>query len=81
VKDYEFTSWVGVLAPAKTPPEIIAVLNGYWVKAVRSPEVTARFASEGTEVIAGTPAEFTVVIAKELVRWAGVVKQAGLQVE
>jgi tripartite-type tricarboxylate transporter receptor subunit TctC len=81
VKDYEFTSWVGVLVPAKTPPEIVAALNGAWVKAARSPEVTSRFASEGTEVIASTQAEFADVIAKELVRWAKVTKQAGIRAD
>jgi tripartite-type tricarboxylate transporter receptor subunit TctC len=79
LKDYEFTSWVGVLVPAKTSPEIVAALNGWWVKAARAPEVIERFAAEGTEVIAGTPAEFADVIGKELTRWAKVVKQAGIK--
>jgi tripartite-type tricarboxylate transporter receptor subunit TctC len=81
VKDYEFTSWVGVLVPAKTPPEIVNALNGWWVKAARTPEIKERFAAEGTDVIASTPAEFADVIAKELVRWAKVVKQAGIKAD
>jgi tripartite-type tricarboxylate transporter receptor subunit TctC len=81
VKDYEFTSWVGLLVPAKTPPDIVSALNGWWVKATRSPDVMERFATEGTEVIAGTSAEFAEVIDKELARWAKVTKQAGIRAD
>jgi len=42
-------------------------------------DVSARFASEGTEVIASSPAQFTDVIGKELILWSKVVKQMGLQ--
>jgi tripartite-type tricarboxylate transporter receptor subunit TctC len=78
---YEFTSWVGVLAPARTPPEIVAALNGYFVNAIRSPEVSGRLSADGTEIIAGTPAQFAELIKAELPRWAKIVKEAGLQPE
>jgi tripartite-type tricarboxylate transporter receptor subunit TctC len=81
VAGYEFASWVGVLAPAKTPPEIITVLNGYWVNAAQSQDVSARLVADGTEVIASSPAQFAAVIRTEFVRWAKVVKAAGLQAE
>ena len=50
--DYAFTSWVGVLAPAATPPAVVSALNAHIVKAMRSPPVIERFAADGTEVVA-----------------------------
>ncbi|MGH8616911.1 MAG: tripartite tricarboxylate transporter substrate binding protein [Burkholderiales bacterium] len=78
---YEFTSWVGVLAPAKTPPEIVTALNGYFVKAIRSPELSGRLAADGTEIVAGSPAQFAALIKAELPRWAKIVRETGLQAE
>ena len=49
---YEFSSWFGVLAPASTPSGIIKKLNAEIVKALRSPDITARLSAEGAELIA-----------------------------
>jgi tripartite-type tricarboxylate transporter receptor subunit TctC len=81
VPGYEFTSWVGLLAPAKTPPDIVTALNGYFVKAIRSPEVSGRLTTDGTEIIASSPAQFAELIKAELPRWAKIVKETGLQAE
>jgi tripartite-type tricarboxylate transporter receptor subunit TctC len=78
---YEFTSWVGLLAPARTPPDIVAALNGYFVRALHSPEVSGRLSADGTEIIASSPAQFAELIRAELPRWATVVRQSGLQAE
>jgi tripartite-type tricarboxylate transporter receptor subunit TctC len=79
VPDYEFSSWNGVLAPAKTPAPIIATLNQHIAKAMRAPDLAERFAKEGTEVIASTPAQFAAHIKSELQRWGKVVKEMGLK--
>jgi tripartite-type tricarboxylate transporter receptor subunit TctC len=79
--DYGFTSWVGVLAPAATPPAIIGVLNGHIVKAVRNPAVIERFAADGTEVVAGSPELFSALIKTEVARWANVVRASGIKPE
>ncbi len=76
---YEFSSWVGVLAPAQTPPRIVAVLNGFIVKALQLPGVTERFAGEGAEIVASSPAEFRAHLGSELKRWAKVVKETGMR--
>jgi tripartite-type tricarboxylate transporter receptor subunit TctC len=78
---YTFAAWVGVLAPAATPADIVAALNGHIVKALRSPELAARFAADGTQVVASTPAEFGALIRSELPRWAKVVKESGIHAE
>lgn len=74
VPGYEFSSWWGVLAPVATPPAIIATLNDAVVKATRAPDVSKRFAEEGVEIIASSPAQFASHIKSELTRWAKVVR-------
>ena len=79
--DYAFTSWVGVLAPAGTPSEIVAALNAHIVKAMRNPAVIERLAADGNEVVAGSPEQFAALIKTELARWAKVVRASGMKPE
>ena len=79
--DYLFTSWVGILAPAGTAPQIVAALNAHIVKAMNSPGVVDRLAADGTAVIVSTPQEFQARIKAELARWAKVVAQSGIKPE
>jgi len=78
---YVFTSWVGVLAPAATPPHVVAALNGIIVKAMNSPGVIDRLAGDGTAVVVCSPGEFQARIKSELARWAKVVKESGMRSE
>jgi tripartite-type tricarboxylate transporter receptor subunit TctC len=79
--DFAFTSWVGVLAPAATPPAIITALNGHIVKAMRNPAVIERFAADGTEIVASSPEQFGALIKTELARLAKVVRNSGIKPE
>jgi tripartite-type tricarboxylate transporter receptor subunit TctC len=81
VPGYEFTTWVGALVPAATPPKTVAALHELIVSAVRSPDLARRFAEQGADIIASTPAQFAAHIKTELVRWAKVVKEAGIKAE
>jgi len=81
VPGYEFTTWVGALVPAATPPKTLATLHELIVNAVRSPDISKRFAEQGAEIIASTPGEFASHIKAELVRWAKVVKEAGIKAD
>ncbi|HUP93601.1 MAG TPA: tripartite tricarboxylate transporter substrate binding protein [Burkholderiales bacterium] len=81
VAGYEFTTWVGVLVPRATPAATVNALNGHITKAVKSPDLTARFADQGADVIASTPAQFAAFIKSEMARWAKVVKENGIKVE
>ena len=81
VPGYEFSSWVGILAPASTPANIVAALNEFIVKAMRAPDLSARFNKEGADVIASSPAEFAAYIGAELSRWAKVVKESGMKAD
>ena len=81
VPGYESVSWFGFVAPAGTPKDVIGRLNKEIVAILRTPEVTERFAREGTEVVAGSPEEFERYIGAEAAKWAKVVKNAGIKPE
>ena len=79
--NFETTVWHGVLAPAKTPREIVARLNREIVAVLALPEVQKLLMNEGGEVSAGTPEEFRDFIRAEVPKWAQVIKQAGITAE
>ncbi|HSQ04424.1 MAG TPA: tripartite tricarboxylate transporter substrate-binding protein, partial [Burkholderiales bacterium] len=78
---YEATAWFGVLAPAGTPREIVTKLHDEIVKSLRTPEMKARLAAEGTEAVGNTPEEFAAVIKRDIAKWAVVVKRSGAKAD
>jgi len=74
VPGFEVSGWYGVLAPARTPREIIEKLNSEIVKMMRSPEVNEQFVKQGLEVFASTPEQFSAKIKSDGVKWGKVVK-------
>lgn len=81
VPGYESASWQGVVAPAKTPKPIIDRLHGEIVKALNTPEFSARLTAEGSEIGGISPEAFGRFIREEIAKWTKVVKQAKIQVE
>jgi tripartite-type tricarboxylate transporter receptor subunit TctC len=73
--------WYGVLAPAGTPAEIVNRLHGVIAAGLTTPDVKARFAKQGADVVASTPAEFGAFIKREIVKWTKVIKDAGATVD
>ena len=78
---YDASTWGGILAPAKTPRDVVDKLNGAINAALRMEDVRARLTGAGIEIQGGTPAAFAEVIRIELEKWGRVVKQAGIQPE
>jgi tripartite-type tricarboxylate transporter receptor subunit TctC len=78
---YSAGPWYGVLAPAGTPPAIVARLNREIVKILRSPEVKENLSSEGADPIGSSPAEFATHLKAETERWGKVVKQAKMKID
>jgi tripartite-type tricarboxylate transporter receptor subunit TctC len=79
--EFEVNSWSGLLVPAGTPKEIVVRLNTEVARILRSPETAERLYSFGAEAIDNTPEEFAAYISAEFVKWAKVVKAAGLRAE
>jgi tripartite-type tricarboxylate transporter receptor subunit TctC len=81
VPGYEFTTWHGVLAPRGTPREIVVLLNEKLRAVLRSPELSARFAQMGLDVIASSPEEFSAHLKSELEKWGKVIRERRMRVE
>ena len=76
VEDYIVRLWYGILAPAATPPNLIARLNSELVKALTSADLKKRFVDGGVEPLTSTPEEFAKFIENETPRYAKIVKDA-----
>jgi tripartite-type tricarboxylate transporter receptor subunit TctC len=74
-------SWVGLLAPARTPPEIVARLNAECAKALAQADVKTRFAELALETVGGTPAQFDQLIRAEIDRWGRIIREQKITVE
>ena len=80
VKDFDYSTWYGVLVPAGTPQAVITRLNAELVKVLAMPDVKERFGAQGVEPAATTPQEFKSFLQGEVRRWAPVIKAAGMKV-
>jgi tripartite-type tricarboxylate transporter receptor subunit TctC len=78
---YEATTWFGLLAPAGTPQDIVRKVQADVAQAVALPEVKERLAGLGAEVIGGTPEAFSAHLRAELLRFAKVIKDAGIKAD
>ena len=73
--------WAGVLAPAKTPPAVVARLNAAIAKVMSEPEVRAKLAQTGVVPATDTPAEFGKYLADEYARWGRIIREKGISAE
>jgi tripartite-type tricarboxylate transporter receptor subunit TctC len=81
VPGYEASGWQGIGAPAKTPPEIIAILNREVNAALADATFKARLVDLGAEPFPNSPAEFGKFIAEYTEKWAKVIRAAGIRAE
>ncbi len=81
VPDCVVNSWYGALAPAKTPPEIVARLQAAFAHVLAQPEVKAKLFQQGAEATASTSAEFEQRIRAELKQWDYVIHEAKIKAE
>ena len=81
IKDMEFNSWAGLLAPKGTPADIVAALAQQVEKAKQMPDVVAKLKQYDYVMVHGTPAEFGRQIEAEYERWKQVVKDTGFKLE
>jgi tripartite-type tricarboxylate transporter receptor subunit TctC len=77
VPGYDAVGWFGLVAPAGTPPDVVARLNAETVRIMTLPEVRDRALATGAEPSTGTSAEFAAFIASEIPKWERVVKASG----
>ena len=71
-------NWYGMVAPAHTPPKIVAILNKAAVEAIKDSEVKEKLASQGAILVGDKPEQFAAYIDSETKKWAMVIKEAGV---
>ena len=81
VPGYEFTQWYALLAPAKTPREVLATLHAALIKSMDDADVKKRVVAEGGTLSPGTPDQLTAFLRTELDSNAKMIRQAGLKRE
>jgi len=74
-------SWQGVLAPARTPPEVIAKLNAEMTRIIQLPDIRKNLASQGTTPLPMSPPEFGKWLIEQKDRWAKLVKDTGFKLD
>lgn len=75
---FENGSWYGIVAPAKTPDDVIAKLNAALNQVAESKEVKERLAATGVELSAGTPQKFAALLAAQYNYWGKTLRAAGV---
>lgn len=79
IQKFAMTHWVGVVAPARTPPDVLATLHGQIARALRAPEVVQKLQELGASPVGDSAADFQAFIGEELKKWQQTVKAAGIQ--
>jgi tripartite-type tricarboxylate transporter receptor subunit TctC len=81
VPGFDISTWFGLLAPAGTPPAVIEKWNVDVTKILSAPEMRERLAAQGAEAAPDSPVEFAQFIARELAKYAPIVKASGAKVD
>jgi tripartite-type tricarboxylate transporter receptor subunit TctC len=79
VPSYEATQWYGLVAPAGTPPDVIARLHAEATQALKTQDMKDKLAGDGAEPVGTKPAEFAAHIKNELAKWTDVARTAKIE--
>jgi tripartite-type tricarboxylate transporter receptor subunit TctC len=81
VRDFDISTWFGVLVPAATPKEIVAKLNAEISRALTLPDVKERLAREGAETAPNSPEQFGRFVQSEIAKFAKIIKESGARAD
>lgn len=81
IQKFSMTHWVGLVAPARTPPEVLAALHGFTVKALKAPDVAQKLQEIGATPVGDSATDFQAFIGDELKKWQQTVKAANIQAQ
>jgi tripartite-type tricarboxylate transporter receptor subunit TctC len=81
LKDFEVTTWYGIMTPSGTPRPIVSRLNAELVKIMHTPDVKERLAGMATDPLTSTPEEFAAYLRQEIAKWGEVVRKANLKAD
>ena len=78
---YEVSGWFGLLAPAGTPPAVLATIQQALSEAVKQPEVNKQMLELGAQPVANTPDAFAKLVQADVAKWRDVVKTTGVKLD
>jgi tripartite-type tricarboxylate transporter receptor subunit TctC len=81
IPGFEVNNWIGLLAPAGTPVDIVRKWNGEVNKIMQGADLKQRLLTEGARFVRNTPEQFGAYIKDEIAKWAPVVKASGARVD
>jgi tripartite-type tricarboxylate transporter receptor subunit TctC len=81
LSDLEADYWIGLFAPARTPPTLIAKINRDVVAILESSSMRSLLLEQGAESVPGTPDEFAAFINREIQKWGQIIRTAGIKPE
>jgi tripartite-type tricarboxylate transporter receptor subunit TctC len=79
LKGFQAVAWNGLMAPARTPKDVIAKLNADVLKVIRSPELVEKLKAEGSDPVGSSVADYTAFLRDEIAKWAKVIKFANIK--
>lgn len=81
LQNYDAAPWIGLLAPAGTPPAIVERLNREATAALKAPDIASAFATQGIDVIGNSAQQFGQFIREETAKWKRVVEKSGAKID
>jgi len=81
LRGYDVSNWLGVMAPAHTPKNVVATLNAALVRVMADPALRKQLTALGIEPTSSTPEAFATLVRTEIPKWAAIVKQSGATVD
>ncbi len=81
IKGFDATTWHGLVAPARTPKEIVATLNRALAATLDDPAVKKSLGDLGVDIIGGTPEDFAAYIKSEIPKWTAIIKASGAKLD
>jgi tripartite-type tricarboxylate transporter receptor subunit TctC len=81
LEGFEVIGWFALLAPARTPPEVVRTLNAEMNRMVAKPAMVTKFAELGAEPLGGTPAQAGAYIRAEQEKWGRIIREAGIKLQ
>jgi tripartite-type tricarboxylate transporter receptor subunit TctC len=80
LEGFEVLGWFALLAPAKTPRQIVLTLNGELNRMIAKPQIAAKFAELGAEPLGGTPERAAALISQEQEKWGGIIRELAIKI-
>lgn len=81
IPDYGFNNWIGVLAPSRTPPDVLAQLHGDIVQVMQTDDMRQKLKVQGDEPSTMSSAQFATLIQQEIARYTALVKAVGVKLD